>query len=90
MTRELTFGNILQALDFVANNALPAARSLRPEHQGLRGLPDTTLSLSVLEGEEAFLRTLHPGMGDPMRQVAVFKRQLTAELTMENKCIADF
>ena len=64
-----------QALDFVANNALPAARSLLQEHQGLKGFPDTSLALSVLEGEEAFLRTLHPGMGDPVKQQGPFSEE---------------
>jgi len=64
-----------QALDFVANNALPAARSLLPEHRGLKGLPDTALALSVLEGEEAFLRSLHPGMGDAARQQGPFSEE---------------
>ena len=87
------------ALDFVGSNGMPASRSfLSDKSAGLKGLPETSLALSVqcassfvrvccvavtlgysfvrplvsrlahsltatqvLEGEEAFLRALHPG-----------------------------
>ena len=64
-----------QALDFVANKALPAARSLLPENRGLKGLPDTSLALSVLEGEEAFLRSLPPGAGEAMHHQGPFSEE---------------
>ena len=64
-----------QALDFVANNALPAARSLLSENRGLKGLPDTSLALSVLEGEEAFLRSLHPGAGEASHHQGPFSEE---------------
>jgi hypothetical protein len=46
-----------------------------PEHMGLKGLPDTSLALTVLEGEEAFLRALHPGMGDSVKQQGPFSEE---------------
>lgn len=73
-----------QPLDFIAQNGVPAASHGAPQlGESVAGVPETTFTLSVLQGEEAFLRSLQRGGGEEdgeERRIAKVTRQPSCPL----------